>query len=240
MISVLFFSYVSYAQSASSEGVTRTYTELKASLPKTITENVLSPAGTTVYEIRVDTNTNVLQARISLNKVDIALSDIGVSPGGIVFGYFNVTGKNIEDSDLDELSLKFRVDRSWLDSNGVPEGGVKLLMLSSGQWNEVETSVLLSDTDSVSYKSYPDKFATFAIAGESPAVVQAPVEETETPEESVVDVASSESTASDRIQNDINWTIIGAVAVVAVLVLVFLPGSILRKKNGNPWKAPMR
>ncbi|MBI4894711.1 MAG: PGF-pre-PGF domain-containing protein [Candidatus Aenigmarchaeota archaeon] len=247
LLSLAFVSYSVQAQNMVTGEVTRTFDTIKPYLPRVITENVLAPAGTPVYEIKVEVSRVVFQARVSLDSTGPDSVDIPSLPGGLVYDYFNVSSKNMVDSDIKTLSLKFKVDKEWLESNKVPEDGVKLLKLSSGQWDEVETAVLPNATGQATYQASPNGFAIFAVAGESAAAVQAPAEEVAEvagenvgSDQGVVEVASGENTASEKIQNEINWVLIGAAAVVIVLILVFLPGSILRKKNKNPWKAPMR
>jgi PGF-pre-PGF domain-containing protein len=250
LISVAFVSYAVYAQNLVTGEVTRTFDTIKPYLPRVITENVLAPAGTPVYEIKLEVSRVVFQARVSLDSTGPGSVDMPSLPGGLVYSYFNVSSKNMVDSDIKTLSLKFKVDKAWLESNGVSENSVKLLKLSSGKWDEVETLVLPNVTGFVSYQASPNSFSVFAISGESSVAVQAPAEDvvksTEVSKENVgagqdvVEVASDKSAASEQIQSDINWVMIGGVAVVIILVVVLLPGSLLRKKNKHPWKAPMR
>lgn len=231
------------AQNLVTGEVTRTYNEILTSSPKTITENVLSPAGTPVYEIRIDTNTKVVQARIYLNEASAESAES--LPGGVVYSYFNLTAKNVDVSQLDELSFKFKVPLAWIEESGVSKGGVKALAYSGGSWDEVATETIKEDNETIYYKAVPNKFAIFAIAGESAAAVPAPepeAEEARAPEsgQEIVEVSPEESPASERIEEGVNWTLI-AVGIAALVAALFLiPGSVLRKKGKNPWKAPSR
>lgn len=247
-------SHVAVAQNLITGDVTRTFTSIKPTIPKTITENVLSPAGTSVYELRIDVLRTLVQARIGLDKVDPSKAKFDSLPGGSAFDYFNISGKNIESSDIDSLRIKFRVDKSWLSENRVDSSDVTLLMLSGSSWKDVGAGLLSDSGPSYDYQSEiggdvlsegGDLSGTvFVVIGESSA---APVSEGESgiqPEaetipdevnasdEEIVEVGSEEDVAQRRSEQDSMIYIIVGVAVVVALAAVFMmPGSILRKRS---------
>lgn len=237
--------------------VTRTFGEVKSSLPKLITETVLGPAGTPVYEIKFDTNTQLLQVRISLEGADIDSAGISTIPGGLVYSYFNVSGKNVEDADLDYLKIKFRVNSSWMESNGVSPSDVRLLKFSSGQWDVVSLAILDQGEDSVSYEASPDGFAIFAISGESATVTSVPEQtggaetiEEPAPAEETTEAPAQQGTEVQEVNQqhditqddggDMTWIVVGAVVVIAVASLFLIPASVLKKikkrHHRHPWK----
>jgi PGF-pre-PGF domain-containing protein len=236
---LIFLLPITQAQNLATEEVTRTFNEILPSLPKTITENVLSPTGTTVYEIRIDTNTKVTQARIYLNKM--STNNIEPAPGGIVYYYFNLTAKNLKSSQLDELSFKFKVPVDWIEKNGVSKDSVKVLAYSGSGWDEVATEIVGEDNKTVYYRAVPNNFGIFAITGELPvtSLPETDKEQAQNANQEVLEVSPEKNPVNEKIEEGMNWVLVAAGIVVLVAALFLIPGSVLRM-NRSVWKAPSR
>lgn len=241
---------------AYADEVTRTFSTIKPSLPKTVTENVLSDAGTPVYEIRIDVSKTLFQARLGLDKFDLAKSKLSVLPGGVVYDYFNITGKNLVSSDIESLRISFRVPVSWAEEKKVKPGDVKLLATSKSEiWLEVETNLTTEGADYLEYVSEVRKpevpniegeGTIFAIVGESAVVEPEPVEadvpagQEQVPvgAEETVEIAPEEFESMNQQRDQGNVLMaVGVVVVVTIVALLFLvPGSFVRKGLGGQRK----
>lgn len=221
---------VAFAQEVITGDFIRTFSSIGPSVPVTIAEAVLGPAGTPVYEMRIDVARTVVQARIDVRPVTAEEAGLEVLPGGTVYSYINVTVKNIQDSDLDEVRMNFRVPKSWMEENNVEISGVKMLRFGSGEWEELETLLISEDSDSVSYVSITHGFSIFAIVGESKVVPQ-PVEERAEPE--IIEVEAGEEIPIDESQRNVVWTVVGIIIVVVVIVVLLMPRPVIRKKLGR-------
>lgn len=209
--------------------VSRTFSKVQASLPVTITENVLSPAGTPVYQITLDTSTLVLQARIFVEGTDAESAALDVLPGGIVYKYVNITGKNFDDSDVDNAEIYFRVQKSWMAESNVLSSSVKMLRLHSGEWQELPTAIVSESESSVEYKSDSPGFSIFAIAGEGVSPVQEGPSQSIGPE--VVEVDPTEDVVETRYSETLNLALVVGLVVAAIAALFIVPGSVFRRKK---------
>jgi len=238
VFSLLALLPVSMAQELATGDFIRTYPVIKPAVAKTITENVLTSAGTPVYELRIDVKNLVVQARINIEPTDPEEVSLGILPGGVVFDYFNVSARNIENQELEKLTMSFRVPTSWMEENNVDAGTVKLLRLNPGAWVELETSIISNGTDTVSYQADSESFSMFAIVGESNVVdteevvreIPQEAEQEVNEETDIVEIKKGESAMEKRARE--NLTLIVSVALVIIIAVFFfvMPGSFIRKK----------
>jgi PGF-pre-PGF domain-containing protein len=211
--------------------VSRTFSKIQPSLPVSVTENVLAPAGTSVYEVRIDASTLILQARIFVEATDAEEAKLDVLPGGIVYEYVNITAKNIDDSDLDVAEIYFRVPKTWMAENNVGSSGIKMLRFHSGEWQELDTGILSDSEENVEYKATTPGFSVFAIAGEtlSPITIEEEqIEDSDKPD--IVVVEPTEDVVESRYKDSLGLILVIGVTVAVVAALFLIPGSIFRKK----------
>lgn len=235
---VLFMTPVAFAQE-SEDAVTgdfiRTYPVIRPGAPKTITENVLAPAGTPIHELNIDVVNTVVQGRIDVRPTTAEEAGFEVLPGGVVFGYINVTTKNMGSQDLREMLVKFRVNKTWVEENGVIPESVTMLRLDPGAWVDLGANLTANDSVYYFYETRSTTFSFFAVVGEREAAVQQPSEETpaEEPEvigaPEVVEVEPGEDIFERRARENLATGIIVGIAVVVVAALFLVPGSFVRK-----------
>ena len=252
MASLVAFSPIAIAQEAG-EKVTRHYDVIKPNLPKTLTNSILGPAGTAVYEIRVDLLTNsVSSVDVSLQAFDPDAAELTNLPGGFVHSYFQISGTKVESSNLESLRIKFSVSDEWIEDNKIIDGSIKLLRLIGNDWVEVDTELIpkpITNNDPVqNYQSElrsisllesldPIVESTFAIIGETEEIV---VEETDDTVESVQEIPSEpESEVVEIVEVPENegkdytliYIVVGIVVIIGIVVLMFMPGSRILKRK---------
>lgn len=211
--------------------VSRTFTKIVPSIPVSITENVLAPAGTSIYEIRVDVSTLVLQGRIFVESTDAEKAELDVLPGGVVYSYVNITQRNLDESRLDTAQIFFRVPKIWMSQNNVGSSNIKMLRFSSGEWQELKTRIISDGGDNVAYEAETPGFSIFAIAGERVSV-PAPLQETveETPQ-TITELEPGQDVVETKFRDTLMWIVIAIVIIVIVALLFIIPGSTVRRKH---------
>jgi hypothetical protein len=73
--------------------------------------------------------------------------------------------KNIEDEQIKESKIKFKVEKKWLSDNNINKLTVKLNRYNNG-WNNLTTKMLSDDDNYVYYESESPGFSLFAITGD--------------------------------------------------------------------------
>ncbi len=87
-------------------------------------------------------------------------------PDGIVYHNVNIwVGKSgFSDSDnIRDCAIGFRVSRSWIEEKGVDKNTIRLLHYSSGEWEELETSLVDEDEEYLHFEAKTSGFSPFAI-----------------------------------------------------------------------------
>jgi len=123
-----------------------------------------------------------------------------VSPSGVVYHYLNLTKLGFNNSDIENASIEFKVNKSWLDGNSI---AAVYLARYSNSWTRLRTELVSSTVNYNTYRAYTNTFSYFAILGEAvSSQMDLPPVVNETP----VFVAPNQSVPAPVIvtQNDID------------------------------------
>lgn len=115
-----------------------------------------------VYEIAVTgkESENDIALRVEVLKGTSKL--VKVQATGIVYKNVNVwTGTK----RMKEALIRFRVENSWLGSNSLAGSDIKMVRWDGSKWDQIETTVLRSDSTYTYYEAKTFAFSSFAITG---------------------------------------------------------------------------
>lgn len=87
-----------------------------------------------------------------------------IGAGELVYEYFEIDKKNLDNSDIKEVILRFRVRKSWLKRNSVRRSDISLKRYHN-KWLGVNTKIIAEDNKYVYYESDFDHLSYFAIVG---------------------------------------------------------------------------
>ena len=197
-------------------------TDVQADEPNTV--NVGTNSVSTIDFKVVSAVTN---ADINVEETSSAPSSVTV-PSGYVspFVYLEITSSNLEDSNLKEARINFKVTKSWLTSNNLEKRDVVLLRNVNGNWRELSTSVLTEDSESVSYEALTPGFSVFAISAKQQDVTAAPGSDTGS------DVAGGEVDGTTGEPGKSNSALVWIVVIIIIAVLLLVWYFV--KKGNNP------
>lgn len=91
-------------------------------------------------------------------------------PDGIVYRNVNIwVGKSgfSDSGNIRDCAIGFRVSRSWIEEKGVDRSTIRLLHYSSGEWEELETSLVDEDEEYLHFEAKTSGFSPFAIVAYS-------------------------------------------------------------------------
>ncbi|AFV24725.1 APHP domain-containing protein [Methanolobus psychrophilus R15] len=112
---------------------------------------------------RITATIEILRDRSSYAETD--------APGKI-YQQMNIwIGKLGFDSpeNVKDLKIGFKVEKAWIEENGVETGTIKLYRYADGAWNALPTSIIVDDGEYVHFESQTPGFSPFAITAESKA-----------------------------------------------------------------------
>lgn len=155
-----------------------------------------------------------------------------------VYQYLNLKKSNIVDSDASKITVKFKVAKSWLASNGVTEDKIVLYRYSDGKWNALPTSRTGADANYVLYESTTSGFSVFAVGStEAPPVVTPPTEAVPTPETPSGEAAPPTEAPTEapvvppEAKKGLSRTAMAWIAVVIIVVVAALGYFMMQRKK---------
>lgn len=123
-----------------------------------------------VIEISVKPKSSVSSVKITIKSLDSIPGDTP-SIEGNAYSYLDVDKQNIDDGNIDDLVIKFKVERAWVEDNEIDLETVNLKRYHDGQWNELPTSKSREDPTYIYFTANSPGLSYFAITGEKSAPV---------------------------------------------------------------------
>ncbi len=149
------------------------------------------------------------------------LSSVPVdTPSDIVYQYLEITKTNFENSDIQNATIEFKVNKSWIDDNNI---STVYLARYDSSWVKLTTDIKSTDSNYNTYLAYTDGFSYFAIAGEKTQQPLGAVEPVLDTNLTSADGNNTNLNASGQDSADISKSKTGPV-IIAVLVAALLIG----------------
>lgn len=168
-----------------------------------------------VSEIVVTGEENEYDVTVRIEALKSTSSLVSESAPGTVFKNLNIWAGT---KKIKEAVIKFKVENSWLDTNNIEAGNVRMVRWSDNEWGQLETTQNTKDDSYTYYKAKTGGFSSFAIVGLKdtslvPTESEAKVTEVTTPTGEMIpapiDTGDKESAG------------FGVMAFVSIMVLMF-------------------
>src|SRR3989338_1972169 len=193
------------------ETIIQTYNQISADSPVTFDVSI---SDVSVTSVSVDTRTTVKNVEIKITKIDSAPVP---APTGIVYQYFQVDKTNIENSDVERATIKFKVPVSWINENDLQPSEVALKRYTD-KWNDLPTTEISRDSDAVHYEANTPGFSYFAIGAREEAPAPSPI----------TGAAIAKKAGEEAKPSSVVWIILGVVFLAVLIAIVVL---LTRKKK---------
>ncbi|MDP3992088.1 MAG: PGF-pre-PGF domain-containing protein [Nanoarchaeota archaeon] len=115
-----------------------------------------------VKEIQITVNNEAQNVQITVTKYDGKPAEVSVSKTGKVYQYLQIDAQNL-GNNLEKATVQFRVEKSWVSSNGLNKDQVSVYKLN-GRWDKLETTYESEDATHYYYNVELDSFSYFAIS----------------------------------------------------------------------------
>ncbi len=116
--------------------------------------------------ITIFPNTNISNASITVTENESGNIRVGTEfPEGTVYQAFTITTKAISNEDLNNVTLEFRVNKTWLAEQNKTYDNVVLYRVPSGNatWQELTTVSIREDSTYYYFLATSPGFSTFVI-----------------------------------------------------------------------------
>ncbi|RLI96813.1 MAG: hypothetical protein DRO99_03850, partial [Candidatus Aenigmatarchaeota archaeon] len=120
---------------------TETEARIKVERVSDIPENITTPAGTTKVKPVAERN--------------------------MVYQYLNVTHENLDDDDIEVVTISFSVNQTWIRERMLNKTDIYLARYYGGQWNRLETRFVNQTPLEANYEAESPGLSIFTIVGGS-------------------------------------------------------------------------
>lgn len=177
--------------------------------------------------------------RVTVAKLGSRPSSISADPSGAVYQYISITKENISDSQITSATIEFRVNKTWMSANGIPDAGVTLNRYSGGAWTALSTTPTQTDAQYSYFSAASPGFSYFAISG-AKAGTATPPAATAQPSPSTTPSENKTTTAEEKKEAGASKTsgkaavyILIAVAIIGAVYLYY--GKKKKPSSGGGW-----
>jgi PGF-pre-PGF domain-containing protein len=119
-----------------------------------------------IWEIQINVRNAVSNISIEIQQF-IKKPNVSDAPG-ISYRYLNITAGNLTEEDLENATIRFRVNLSWIAENEIDEEKIALQRYNESRenWEKLPTEMIGEENESMLYETVSPGFSIFAITGE--------------------------------------------------------------------------
>lgn len=121
-----------------------------------------------VGEITLRLLENVSGVSINVERLEKIPENVP-TPSGQVHSYVNFEVENVTDEDIENLTIKFRVDKSWVQEENIDPTTIRLNRYHADKWQELSTSKIGENATTLRYSAGSPGFSVFAITAQAQA-----------------------------------------------------------------------
>jgi PGF-pre-PGF domain-containing protein len=116
-----------------------------------------------IRQINISVANSVNNIKIVITKLAGLPASVTHEISGKTYHYIEITKTNFTDADLNKVFIKFAVNKTWLNINGVSSLNISLYRWVNDKWTELTTSYLSEDSSEVFYQAESLGFSYFLI-----------------------------------------------------------------------------
>jgi len=215
------------SSSSTETKVTKTYISISAGIPKIMSESDLISTNSKLTEISITVKERVTDAQVTVEGLAVLPTTIGEAPGK-VYDRISISTQNLVASNLDKVTITFKVAKSWITSNSIDPTKVYLYRYTTS-WEKLTTAKSAEDSNYYYYQAQTPGFSYFAVSGETTAATTLPTTVATTVATTTVLISIPGLAAGDS-----RPLILGIVLIVEAL-LYFLLKKKIPKKHKLYW-----
>jgi PGF-pre-PGF domain-containing protein len=115
-----------------------------------------------VSEIGITAAEKMVGTTVTVSVMESNSTTITIAAAGNVYSYLDIK-TNKPSSAISQAAVKFRVEKSWLTTNGLVSSQMVLSHFSEGAWTDLATDVTSEDDQYVYFSAVTSGFSLFAI-----------------------------------------------------------------------------
>jgi PGF-pre-PGF domain-containing protein len=194
------------------------------SITSGVPENV-PVENTNITGLTITTNENVENVRITVQQLTGKPPNIAIGAPGTVYQYFNITVENLWDAQIDNVIIRFRVEKSWIAQNGIDIQTITLSRYDplAGAWTSLPATFLSEDSTYAYFSVVSPGLSVFGISGSAaPTPTPTPTTTTTPPPTTTTPTPTTTPVPPTPFPSELAVLIVGAVIIVIIVILGLL------------------
>jgi len=118
-----------------------------------------------VTGLQINVNNTVQNVNVTITQSTSTPAGISIGAPGATYSYLDITVQNLSDANIDYVVISFKVEKSWLNANGIDLTTVALYRYSGGVWAALPTEIVSEDATYVYYSARSPGLSAFSISG---------------------------------------------------------------------------
>jgi len=118
-----------------------------------------------ITDLEISVKNVVENVSITVQQSTAMPAEIAIGAPGATYAYLNIITENITGADIDYVWIGFRVEKSWIVSEGIDESTIALYRYSAGEWTRLPTERVREDASYVYFRSRSPGLSVFATSG---------------------------------------------------------------------------
>jgi PGF-pre-PGF domain-containing protein len=201
-------------------------TETVASIPAGSTGN-FSFETVPITEIKVDVKNAVTNAQITVTKTDAAPATVAIAAPGVTYAYFNIEKINVADANVNKVTIKFKVEKTWITTNNIDTGTITLNRYMSGAWVALTTK-LVSSNGYYYFEAESPGLSVFVVTAQKKPVT------TTIPVTTTAPVTTTTVPIIPPVLPPTTLYIIAGIILIIIVVIIFVRISRKKGKTSTP------
>jgi PGF-pre-PGF domain-containing protein len=141
-------------------------------------ETAEMPVNEIIFRVR---NRRTVQAQLTIKVIEeevpeVVRNNMEQNMQRKIYKYLEMNKTNIEDEEIENITIKFQVEKEWLESSNMSENDVVLWRYNGTEWIALETIVIDENSVFFFYEATSPGFSFFAI-GEKEEVIEVQIDD---------------------------------------------------------------
>jgi PGF-pre-PGF domain-containing protein len=151
-----------------------------STLPAIINVDPTKASTLKVDQVTVEVNDAVTNVKVTVKESTLPTgANLAISTDeGATYKYLSITS-TVPSENLDKVTIKFKVEKSWITNNNIDTSTIALERYANSQWNKLTTTLVNQDSTYYYFEAVSPGLSIFAIIGAKTSEVTTPTTSTQ-------------------------------------------------------------